>query len=197
MHWGVRKDGKPQGFQYGKARSIHKEASRRIEEIAGDVVSAVKKTSGKMYGLENRLKTEESIARKIKSKGPNRIKDAIRFTTISPDDDFVSNYEKLKSELGKKGYKETECKNYFDEFRKGKVKHKAVQSNFATKDGYEFEIQFHTKASQDVKTKKIPLYEEVRTPGISKQRAAKIEKQMEDMANKIPDPKDIYKIKSH
>lgn len=51
--------------------------------------------------------------------------------------------------------------------------------------------------SQDAKTKKIPLYEERRTPGISKERALALEKQMEALANKVPDPKDIYKIKSH
>ena len=160
-----------------------------------------------MYGLENRLKTKESISRKIDkkskednqsvSKSANDIKDAVRFTTISSEDSFVSSYEKFKSDLERKGYKETRCKNYWDLYKQGKVKHKSVQSNFATKDGYEFEVQFHTEASQDAKTKKIPIYEERRQVGISKSRAKELERQMTDLALKVPDPKDIYKIKSH
>ena len=120
-----------------------------------------------------------------------------RFTTISSEKDFVNNYEKMKKELERKGYKETRCKNYFDLFNKGKVKHKSVQCNYATKDGYEFEIQFQTKASQDAKTKKIPLYEERRAVGVSKKRAKELEKQLEELALKVPDPVNIDRIKSH
>ena len=160
-----------------------------------------------MYGLENRLKTKESISRKIDkkskenkqslSKSAKEIKDAIRFTAISSTDKFVSSYEKIKKELEKKGYKETECTNYFNLFNEGKVKHKAVQSNFKTKDGYEFEIQFQTPESQKAKTKKIPLYEERRKVGIDPKRAKELEKQMEDLALKVPDPHNVNKIKTH
>ena len=206
--WGVR-NGPPYPIKDINKVSIkvYDTARNKVDKISKDVIDAAKKSGSKMYGLENKLKTKDSISRKIDknakeerksiSQSANDIKDAIRFTTISSEKDFVSNYEKMKQELENKGYTETRCKNYFDLFNKGKVKHKSVQCNYSTKDGYEFEIQFHTQASQDAKTKKIPIYEERRTIGISDKRAKELEKQMEDLANSVPDPYDIQRIKSH
>ena len=189
------------------SNNIYEKAKSNVEQITKDVRSAVRNAGSKMYGLENRLKTKESISRKIDkkskedkqslSKSAENIKDAVRLTAISSTDKFVSSYEKIKKELEKKGYEETGCKNYFDLFNKGQVKHKAVQSNFKTKDGYEFEIQFQTPESQKAKTKKIPLYEERRKVGIDPKRAKELEKQMEDLAFKVPDPINIKKIKTH
>ena len=207
QHWGVR-NGPPYPLkQYSASERVFNDANSRVEKITKDVTTAAKNAGSKMYGLEHRLKTKDSISRKIDkkskednqsiTKSANDIKDAVRFTTISSEKNFVSNYEKMKKELERKGYTETRCKNYFDLFNQGKVKHKSVQSNYKTKDGYEFEIQFHTKASQDAKNKKIPLYEERRQVGISKNRAKELERQMEDLALKVKDPINIGRIKSH
>lgn len=205
--WGVR-NGPPYPLkEVSTSEKIYKNAESRIDAIAKDVISAAKHAGSKMYGLEHRLKTKDSISRKINkkstedkqsiSKSANDIKDAIRFTTIASKKNFVSNYEKMKKELENKGYTETRCKNYFDLFKQGKVKHKSVQCNYKTKDGYEFEIQFQTPESQDAKTKKIPLYEERRSVGISTKRAKELERLMEDLALKVPDPINIDRIKSH
>lgn len=205
--WGIR-NGPPYPLnESGASDRIYRDAESKVDEITKDVTTAAKHAGSKMYGLENRLKTKDSISRKINkksteskqnvTKSANDIKDAVRFTTISSNKYFVSNYEKMKKELENKGYVETRCKNYFDLFNQGKVKHKSVQTNYKTKDGYEFEIQFQTPESQDAKTKKIPLYEERRSVGISRKRAKELEKQMEDLAFKVPDPVNISKIKSH
>ena len=207
QHWGVR-NGPPYPLKSkSPADRIYKDANKRIKKISNDVTTACKHTSANMYGLENRLKTKDSISRKIDkkskegnisiTKASNDIKDAIRFTTISSDNDFVKNYQSMKYELENKGYTETRCKNYWDLYKQGKVKHKSVQSNFSTKDGYEFEIQFHTKSSQDAKNKKLPIYEERRKVDINPKRAIELEKQMDELALKVKEPKDIYKIKSH
>lgn len=82
-------------------------------------------------------------------------------------------------------------------YSRGKVKHKSAQSVFKTPTGYEFEIQFQTPSSQAAKDKKVPIYEERRQLGISKERASELEAQMERLAESVSDPKDIYKIKSH
>lgn len=149
-----------------------------------------------MYGFENRLKTKESIQRKIET-DTSDIKDAVRYTSLTSDKDFVKNYFHVKEDLRSKGYEEVKCKNNFDAYKKGLVKHKSVQSVFKDSDGYLFEIQFHTPDSQKAKNDKIPLYEEVRKPGVTAKRRAEIERQMELLAEKVQDPKDIYKIKSH
>jgi hypothetical protein len=68
---------------------------------------------------------------------------------------------------------------------------------FQTKDGYEFEVQFHTPSSQNAKDKKVPLYEEVRNPNVSVKRRNELVSQMIALAEGVDDPKDVYSIKSH
>lgn len=207
QHWGIR-NGPPYPLSSSKvAKKLYDTGKQKIVKIEADVSNAANKAGSKLYGLENRLKTEQSINRKlnknVKEKGltlseaSDDIKDIVRFTTLSPDNTFVDSYNTFKKELTSKGYTETRCKNYFSLFNQGKVKHKAVQSTFSTDDGYQFEVQFHTKDSQDVKNKKVPLYEEVRQVGISKKRASEIENKMYQMALNIPDPKGIETIRSH
>lgn len=205
--WGI-KNGPPYPLKNKSvSKQVRKEAEQRIEKIESDVSEAARKSGSKLYGLDHKLKTEESIARKIDknakekqisiSQSANDLKDAIRFTTITSEKDFVDSYEKFKAQLERKGYTETRCKNYFELFNQGKVKHKSVQCNYSTDDGYEFEIQFHTPASQDAKIKKVPLYEERRSLNVNKKRADELEKQMEDLALKVKDPVGIERIKSH
>lgn len=207
MHWGER-NGPPYPLDSKNiAEQIFKEAQKKSEKIGKDISDAAEKSGGKLHGLENNLKTVESIERKLNKKisendislteAANEIKDSLRYTLIASDDIFVNAYNEFKNDLLSKGYEETDCKNYFDLFNQGKVKHKAVQSNFSDSDGYEFEVQFQTPASQDAKDKKLPLYNERRSSGISEERKQELEKQMEDLALKVPDPSGIETIESH
>lgn len=186
MKWGVRKD---------TPRSISNRAKKMEPKISRDVTSAINNTGAKVYGYEHRLKTSRSIARKTKL--GKSINDAVRYTAVSSENDFVKNYNNIKKDLQRKGYTETRCKNYFEQYKRGKVKHKSVQCNYRNKDGYTFEIQFQTQKSQSVKDKKVPLYEEVRNPKVSDKRKAEILVQMVLLADSVPDPKNISKIKEH
>lgn len=203
--WGIRRYQNPDGSltsegmqRYRNSKigyEINKKAISKEPYISEDIKKAISKTNSKLYGFENRLKTIESINRK-KFLG-KEIKDALRYTIMTNDDDFVKNYFLIRKELENAGYHETRCKNYFDMFSKGLVKHKSVQSNFIDNKGYEFEIQFQTPQSQKVKDLKVPLYEEVRKPDISFKRKKEIEDEMEKLALEIKDPKDISKIISY
>lgn len=192
-----------------RARSIDafRVAKEFEPQITKDVINAVSGTSAKMYGLQHRLKQPTSIAGKIGSdmseKGISSrdardgIKDIIRYTAVSENKDFVKNYEKIKQNLEQQGYIETKCKNYFQQYKEGKVKHKAVQSNFEhIKGGYPFELQFQTPESQAAKELKVPIYEERRKQGISSKKAEKLEQKMVDLAEQVPFPPGIEKIKS-
>lgn len=183
-----------------------KEASKLEPKITKDIVSAVSNSGGKMYGLEYRLKQPTSMAGKIGSDSKNKhisfdeaykgIKDAIRYTAVSENKDFVKNYERIKQNLSKKGYTETRCKNYFDMYAKGESMHKAVQCVYKNKDGYEFELQFQTPSSQAAKELKLSIYEERRKSGISKQRALELESQMRNLAEQVQNPPGISTIKN-
>lgn len=205
--WGIR-NGPPYPLESAKvAEKLYSDAEKKSKKITKDVENAAKRAGGEIHGLENQLKTKESIERKLNKKinekgmditeAANSIKDTVRYTVIAPTDKFVNMYYDFKADMANKGYSETSCDNYFDKFSKGEVKHKAVQSNFADKDGYEFEVQFHTPESQDAKDKKLPLYNERRQTGISESRAKELEKQMEDLAVNIPDPEGVRDILSH
>lgn len=207
MKWGVR-NGPPYPLNSNKLSKKISSYAKKIEPaITNDVKSAVIDAGAKMYGLENRLKTENSIERKINTdskekhtsifKAADNIKDSIRYTAISSDDKFVDDYNKIKSSLLNKGYTEARCKNYFVEYEKGLVKHKSVQSVFKTKDGYPFEIQFQTPSSQKAKDAKIPLYEERRKPNLPRERQIELENKMVALAENVKTPKDIHKIKEH
>ena len=103
----------------------------------------------------------------------------------------------IKTDLEKKGYSETKCKNYFVAFKQGKVMHKAVQSTFRDQSGNVFELQFQTPSSQAAKELKLPLYEERRKVGVTETRAKELESNMLNLANRVEDPKDIDLILSH
>ena len=220
IHYGKGHDDSPPGRGSGRyawgsgkktsstlASHIYNNAQHKEPIITKNVKQAAEMSGSKMHGLEHRLKTKESIQRKIETDSKEKnislqsaasdIKDAVRYTTISNDDNFVSGYEKMKDLLGVIGYKEVRCKNYFQLYKEGKAKHKSVQSVFQDPNGYKFEIQFHTPSSQLAKDKKLPIYEERRKPGLSREQQIKLEKQMDDLAKQVTEPKNISRIKTH
>lgn len=212
MKWGVWNDQTRARYEVSHtskklAESISKAASIKEPKITKDVTSAIKQSGSDTYGLEHRLKTKESIQRKIDTDSLEKristddaamgIKDAVRYTSISNTNNFVRSYFKVKRDLEKKGYSEVRCRNYFEMYLKGEAKHKSVQSVFRDKDGYLFEIQFQTPESQKAKDEKVPIYEERRKPGLSDKRKIELENQMISLMDPVPIPDDILKIKSH
>ncbi len=204
MKWGVRKK-RSKSDSY--AARISKQAHLKEPHITRDVSSAIRAAGGRMYGLEHKLKTYSSIRRKIDTDALEKgidarqaakdIKDAVRYTSVSSEKNFVKTYSKVRRSLEQKGYTEIRCKNYFSLYAQGKVKHKSVQSVFMDPSGYRFELQFQTPASQKAKDEKVPLYEERRKPGLSPQRQRELERQMDILAQRVPDPPGIERIQTH
>lgn len=188
------------------ANKAYEKAKKNEPKITADVKESVENAGCKLYGLNHRLKQPTSIAAKIGSdakeknisfdQAASQITDGIRYTSISNDDSYVNNYNKIKNNLEKKGYSEIKCKNYFEQYAQGKVKHKAVQSIFSDGEN-EFELQFQTAKSQAAKELKVPLYEERRSSDVNPDRAAYLEREMIALAEKVTNPKDVTKIKSH
>lgn len=211
--WGVRRYQNPDGTLTNAGRTRYlanriSASSERIEpKITKDVTESIKEAGSIVYGLDHRLKTKDSLMRKIDKDSIEKniliddaakdINDSIRYTSVSDNDSYTKKYYSVKNSLEEKGYKEIKCKNYFLLFKEGKAKHKQVTSVFEDPNGNKFEIQFQTPESMDVKERKTSLYEEVRKVGINESRKNQIIKQMESMADEITDPKDVYSIKNH
>ena len=207
----VKERGGLSGHEADECISIASKIFERAEsiepDVTRDVISSVEETSGEMYGLDNRLKQPTSLAAKIgsdaKEKGitfeqaAKQMRDVLRYTSVSEDKDFTKNYNTIIQELSDKGYSEVRCRNYFDLYRKGDARHKAVQCVFENKNGDQFELQFQTPSSQASKELKLPLYEERRKTGLSDQRKAELEKQMTELAERVNDPKNVFSILSH
>ena len=220
MKWGVRRyqlKGSSKRTEEGKKRyahsasgladRIHQNAKKSEPKMTKDVTDVISRSGGKSYGLKNRLKTKASLERKIKTdakqkgvsltESAKRIKDAVRYTAVLDDNNFVDEYNSIKSQLAEKGYAETRCRNYFDLYRQGKAKDKQITTVYEDADGNEFELQFHTPSSIKAKEKKTSLYEEARDPKVSKERKRELEKRMDALAKRVKNPEGIYSIKSH
>lgn len=197
-----------------EALACIKLANRMVEEasaiepaITKDVVSSIEESGSVAYGLENRVKQPSSLAAKIGAdakekeisfkESSKQIKDTIRYTSLSGDNDFTNNYYSIKNFLEGKGYTEVRCRNYFAFYKEGKAMHKSVQCAFIDQDGNIFELQFQTPSSQAVKDLKVPLYEERRSSSVTQERKEEIEKMMFDLAENIAYPKNVFDIKSH
>lgn len=205
--WGVQ-NGPPYPLSSEKlAENIYLEAKKREPALTSAVILASKKAGVMLHGLNHRLKTEESIRRKIETDSKEKkqsvhdaalsMKDTVRYTTISDNDSFVDGYYHFRDEMTRQGYKEVRCRNYFEKYRQGESKHKSVQSVFQTNDGFQFEVQFQTPSSQKAKDDKVPIYEERRKYGLSEERKKELEEKMIQLAEKVSYPNYIGLIQSH
>lgn len=177
------------------------EKSQKIEPtITADINNIATKAGGKLVGLENRLKSPSSIKRKIeaevadgfsKSFSLNKIRDAIRYTTVFKEGDFVTRYKAMQYLLAIKGYKTIIVKNTW----KNDSAYKGVNTFIQNEDGDVFEMQYHTQQSFDVKNGLLhKLYEQFRNPKTPFHEKEKLLLEMRKLSSKIKAPKGIELI---
>lgn len=183
----------------GTAEYHSKQLLDRISKIEPKITSDMQRIAGenKLAGLEFRKKTAESLARKITtdsqaenislSKAASKINDALRYTTIFDPDAFAKEYLKMKQELISEGYKVVKVKNTWliDGPYKG-------VNTVVEKDGINFEMQYHTQESFDLKNGPVhELYEKYRDTSTSDRERMKLFKEMLDLSNGLEIPENI------
>lgn len=185
-----------------EATALRKRAEALEPEITGKVTSMVTERGGTMEGLEQRLKTTDSLARKIdadaeaeyggdRAAAAANISDAVRYTAVIGDAQYTDGARAIVRDLEQDGY-EVRAKNFWqkgDDYQGINIK--------ATKDGVTVELQLHTPTSLDIKegrsTKGDPIrslhdsYEVMRTSG-SKRERWKAWTGMVRLASQIPQP---------
>ena len=177
------------------------EKSQKIEPaITADINNIATKAGGKLVGLENRLKSPHSIKRKIeaevadgfsKSLSLNKIRDAIRYTTVFKENDFVTRYKAMQYLLAIEGYKTIVVKNTW----KNDSAYKGVNTFIQNEDGDVFEMQYHTQQSFDVKNGLLhKLYEKFRDPKTSIHEKEKLLLEMRKLSSKIKVPEGVELI---
>ena len=146
-----------------KVAKIEPSLTKTVTDIADGL-------GAKMEGLENRLKTEKSLARKIEkdskdfdgdaSKAANKISDVVRYTMVIDSNNYAEGVTTALDGLREAGYQAGtgRVKNFW---QKGDD-YQGINAKIKHPDGFEFEMQFHSPESLAMKQKTWSLYEERR-----------------------------------
>lgn len=174
--------------------------------ITADLKEISKNTATELVGLDYRLKSKESFLRKVNfdSKNSsnlqiidetlNKTNDIIRYTYQADYKEIISKYNDINVSLNEKGYKQTKLKNTWT------VKsnpYKGINCNYKSPKGQNFEIQFHTPESFELKNGKLhELYEKWRViSDKSSDEAINLSKQMERLSSKLKPPINIESVR--
>ena len=164
-----------------------------------------KKTGEPIKVCRYQEKIEQDMA-EAKAKGKklsykdavDNISDLVRYTQSCTEDNLVSNYEKTRKMLEKKGYKVAKVKNYYNTPPE-KNPYRGLNCVFVSPTGTRFELQFHTPRSLVAKEAQHNLYEKARTKGTPKKTVEQLNTRMRDISNRtrVPYPKGIEKVENY
>lgn len=192
-----------------RRENVEKHADRLIAkahevepQVTKDLQEVVKSDNAKLAGLDFRFKGKDSLSDKLERKAEekgitveqyaNRVTDVLRYTEMSTEENLYSNFKSFVDKMSARGYTMTEVNNtWYD----GSV-YKGINTLMRTKDGYTFEMQFHTQTSLEIKEINHKLYEDSRALGTPQSVKDAAELQMKQNAIRVPSPVDIDKIKS-
>ncbi len=174
---------------------------------AEPAVTAVLKTleSDKVHleGLDHRLKTVESLSRKIRSdahdmevsleESAGNIRDSLRYTMIADDAEYTGVTKKTLDTLSAMGITVTKFKNYWTDDSRD---YRGINVNLKTPEGVIFELQFHTPDSYDTKSEKTHKYYEImRDENATAAERAEAAKKNDELFALVPVPEGAKELK--
>lgn len=135
----------------------------RIEpEITKAMMDLAAKVGGTMDGLKERIKSTDSLTRKIQDdskkdgvtfeQAARQVSDAVRYTMVFSEKDYASAAQRIDAQLRADGF-EPRVKNFWkegDPYQGINIK--------ATKNGVTVELQLHTPKSLEIKKEIHPIY---------------------------------------
>lgn len=145
------------GRDYATEASQIREKSEKAEPgITRDMKALEEQSGGKLAGLEHRLKSPESIERKLQDEGaaPEDINDPLRYTLTFPSDQLADGANEVMEQMEDMGYTNEEVKNTF----KPDKPYMGINTTFSKGD-QQFEVQFHTPESYAIKDESHGLYD--------------------------------------
>jgi hypothetical protein len=185
-----------QGLSRQAAIAKLEEAKEQEPAVTQMVTKLADQHGGEMWGLEYKFKTAESMSRKIESRvnqkglpveeAADEITDALRYTVVFEDEDYVPALRAMKSQLEEQGWVkyDEKWKNYFAS--QGSYQgYNAIYVNKET--GYRFELQYHTPQSKEASFNGHTLYEKWRVSEDGQQKST-LYKQMVDLWVNVSKP---------
>ena len=131
------------------------------------LTKALHRATGSVYklcGLNNRLKSRKSLARKIQddaeadkiplTEAADEISDALRYTVVSDENHYARMVKDVLTSLQKQGVRILKFRNAWG----GKF-YQGINVKLETPDGMKAELQLHTPQSFDIKEKSHIFYE--------------------------------------
>lgn len=169
----------------GAAKRAEPDVTKALQELS-------KQLKGELAGLEHRLKTTQSLTRKLLDRARTRVKqdgvdpelaikdeaskanDVLRYTLVLDEKSYWANEERLRAAMKARGYPQSELP--WDAWL-GRA-YKGLTIRFTTAEHQVFEVQVHTKASFGIKMSTHEAYEEFRDPNTSPERRKALEEYM-------------------
>lgn len=184
------------------AKELITVAKRKDIAITPDLKKIVFASGGRLEGLQYRIKSEESLYRKLVDKADakgisigsysRQVTDCLRYTVVGERNNFARVYASMFDNLRKKGYTVVGVKNTL---KNTDAPYRGVNALVRDKGGYIFELQYHTPQSLKVKEENHALYEEYRLSSTTSDRRNKLMLEMVKNSKTIKAPPGIENIK--
>jgi hypothetical protein len=185
-----------------EASKLRKTVEEYEPELTERMMKLTAENGGRLEGLEYRLKTEESLARKIDKeakqdfggdtkKASEKISDAVRYTSVIDVANYSDGVQATLNGLKDAGYTvdPKRIKNFWDTGDD----YQGINAKVRHPSGFEFELQFHTPESLKAKEQTHPHYEEFRTAKDAKTKV-KIFRRMTRIARNISIPVGVLAV---
>lgn len=182
--------------------NLYKDLVKQEPLMTNEIKRIIGKSNGHLEGLDFRIKTKDSLFRKIekeflerngavsKTEIFNNMKDILRYTTILDFETFTEEYNKIKELILKENYNIIKIGNTWQD---GSV-YKGINT-VIEKNGVKIEMQYHTKESFELKNGILhKLYEEYRDIKTNEKRRKELKKEMEKLSLKIRNPRGVETI---
>ena len=160
------------------AKSMVAKAAKEEPKVTKDLIDITKGTQATISyaqkdddgnlrnSLEFKLKGQESLANKLREEcnytvdelGKTPVYDVLRYTAlVGSDDAFVRSYTSIMQNLESRGYDIMRVRNTMNDYNEDKP-YRGINTVIKTPTGYNFELQFHTPKSLEIKEINHVLY---------------------------------------
>ncbi len=175
------------------AETIYQKAAASEPQVTV-ILESMESDKARLEGLDFRLKTKESIARKLVTdakemevsvaEAASTIKDALRYTFVIDTDSYTEATKKTMDTLIAKGYKVIKINNAWES-----KSYKGINAALKDSNGTVFELQFHTPESYDTKQNKThEYYEIIRSDNATAAEKAEAQKKNDALFSAVPVP---------
>ena len=176
-----------------EAKRLLSEAKAEEPKITSDLQRIEKELGTVLVGLEHRLKTEDSLKRKVQAEPGREIRDVLRYTYTSDPELLTVDFQNAVANLEKSGYTVSTVKNYWQH---PDNPYNGVNTFAKAPSGYDFEIQYHTKESYDLKEgEQHKLYERARQLNKNSNEYLDLQDKMFELSESLKVPDNISQIK--